>query len=355
MLRTCLKILALVLGVVLVLAIAYVAYYFISYSRIEDHQSLTIDAAASQEPVQVGKEYTITTYNLGFGAYSDDYSFFMDGGTESWAFSESAVRENISGALQEIQTIAPDFAFFQEVDIDGTRSYHVDEDAMVREAFGSMDHVRAINYDSPFLIYPFTQPHGKNRSCIVTLSSHPIAEAERRSLPIDSGLSRVVDLDRCFSVSAVPVENGKTLYLYNVHLSAYSGEPETVPAQLALLAEDIRQRYEGGNYILVGGDFNQDLLTGGSQNYFQTEGEYSWTQPLDVTALPEFCTLVQPTGEVLPTCRLADAPYVPGKSFVITVDGFIVSDNLKVTSLETVDAGFLWSDHNPVQMRFVLE
>ena len=45
----------------------------------------------SQGPVS-GELYRVASYNIGFGAYSNDYSFFMDGGKESRARSPEAVR-----------------------------------------------------------------------------------------------------------------------------------------------------------------------------------------------------------------------------------------------------------------------
>ena len=37
------------------------------------------------------------------------------------------------------------------------------------------------------------------------------------------------------------------------------------------------------------------------------------------------------------------------------IDGFILSKNISVESLETVDLGFVHSDHNPVVLNAVLE
>ena len=38
----------------------------------------------------------------------------------------------------------------------------------------------------------------------------------------------------------------------------------------------------------------------------------------------------------------------------MTLDGFIVSDNVKVTSYEVLNTGYRYSDHEPVVMKFVL-
>ena len=76
-----LKVLLIVLIVIAVAFAGYFAYLMIQYSRIEDKLPLEVAQNASSG-VNVGEEYSIATWNLGFGAYSDDYSFFMDGGTE---------------------------------------------------------------------------------------------------------------------------------------------------------------------------------------------------------------------------------------------------------------------------------
>ena len=52
--------------------------------------------------------------------------------------------------------------------------------------------------------------------------------------------------------------------------------------------------------------------------------------------------------------RNADGPYHQGQ-YVLTVDGFLVSDNVTVTDSGVVNLAFAYSDHNPVEMRFVLE
>ena len=73
-----LKILLILLAVVLAAAIIYVAYVMLSYNRIPDGQELTPrnpqEAAAA---AQTDHEYAITTQNIGFGAYTADYTFFM--------------------------------------------------------------------------------------------------------------------------------------------------------------------------------------------------------------------------------------------------------------------------------------
>ena len=40
---------------------------------------------------------------------------------------------------------------------------------------------------------------------------------------------------------------------------------------------------------------------------------------------------------------------------MLTIDGFLVSENVEVLRSSVIDTGFAWSDHNPVEMTFLLQ
>ncbi len=342
------------LAALLLTVIGYVLYVFIDYYRLEDNITLSIqDNTALAAPL--GKQLTLVTYNIGFGAYSDDYSFFMDGGKYSRAFSREAVIENTEGALSSALAAKPDLLLFQEVDIDGTRSYHYDQTAHLAGGIAGFDSTFAQNYDSPYLFYPFNSPIGANRSGLMTFSRYDITASTRRSLPIEDSLYKLLDLDRAYTVSVIPTEGGKSLYLYNVHLSAYTSDGTIADEQLKMLVADMREKYEAGHYTIAAGDFNKDLL-GNSGEYFKRGGEddYTWAKPLDISLLPDFLSCH--SGKNLPTCRNADSAYRgDGTDFVLSVDGVLVSANVTVSSCETLDIDFAFSDHNPVKLLFILE
>lgn len=342
----------------------YVAYVFLAYHRVGD-QSLSVmhcsrDAVPMEDAVETGAVYRVSSANAGFGAYSADYSFFMDGGRESRARSRQAVDKNMRGIVAFVEDLSPDFALFQEVDTDGTRSWHIDETAYLSDAMMGceFDEVFAQNYDSPYLFYPLIQPHGANQSGIVTLSRHPIASAARRELPVESGFMKLLDLDRCYSVSRIPTASGKELVLYNLHLSAYTSDGAIATEQLELLCADMLAEYEAGNYCVAGGDFNKDLLGNSPEIFGVAAGENdTWAQPIPEGTIPAGLTLVAPFDETAPTasCRTASEPYSIETTFRLTVDGFLVSDNVEVVDSAVLDAGFLYSDHNPVWMDFTLK
>ena len=349
--RRILKALLCILLASVVIAAAYVAYVFITFHRVPDNQTLTVQGDRTEQ-AQAGTSYRLITFNTGFGAYEPDYSFFMDGGTQSWAWSKDRLLKNMAAIQAFLQAQDADFYLLQEVDVNATRTYHVNECALVEAALPDYDSTFAQNWDSPFLFYPFTQPHGKTVSGIMTFSAFDIASALRRSLPIEDSVMKLVDLDRCYSVSRVPVENGKELVLYNVHVSAYTSDGTIATEQLKMLLADMTAEVEKGNYTICGGDFNKDLL-GDSSQYFGISGQdYIWAQPIPeemFAGLP--LTLV--AGSNVPSCRVAEAPY-NADQFVLTIDGFVVSDNVTVEDIAVIDTGFAYSDHNPAQLVFTL-
>lgn len=128
----------------------------------------------------------------------------MDGGTGSVAESPEVVREDILGSAEAIRALSPDFVLFQEVDTDGTRSHHIDEYELLRTQFPSDWSVFCQNYDSAFLAWPLYAPHGANRAGLATFSRLPVGDPVRKSLPISESFSKLLDLDRCYSIVRVP-------------------------------------------------------------------------------------------------------------------------------------------------------
>ena len=78
--RVALTILGVVGSILIVATLAvagYVGYLFISYNRIGDVE-LEVTQNSTIAQIQIGTEYSAVSYNIGFGAYSQDYTFFLD-------------------------------------------------------------------------------------------------------------------------------------------------------------------------------------------------------------------------------------------------------------------------------------
>ena len=387
LIRKILKIIGSVLAVILLALAGYIIYLYASYHRIEDNLQLQVETTrgtanettnetnnetTEANTLTTGKKYSALTYNIGFGAYTPDFSFFMDGGKSSWAKSKESVLETIQGAGELAASKDPDFAMIEEVDLNSTRSYHVNEYNILKDCFPDYYYVFAQNYDSAFLFYPFTQPHGSSKSGIGLFSRYPVTSALRRSFPVSTSFTKFFDLDRCYSISRVSVDNGKELVIFALHMSAYGNSDAIREGQIAMLAADMQKEYEAGNYVLCGGDFNHDLKASADEENPETgkedqsnsnsDREYeSWAYPFPREELPEhfsFCLdqlSKEERSNLWNSARHADMEYIPGETYTVTLDGFIISDNIECLSYENINTGYSYSDHDPVYVEFKLK
>ncbi len=372
--RKTLKIAGVTLLSLFCVIVLFVAGYLIKLSvefyRIEDETSLTAEIENNQTAnMEVGKEYTIVTMNIGFGAYTKDFSFFMDSGVmldgtevsgkNSTASSKEVVLTNTNGAISIVSSFTPDFAFFQEVDIESTRSYKVNQLAMIQESFSDYASSFALNFHSSYLIYPFHDPHGAVKGGIATFSKYQITESVRYKLPIDESFPvKFFDLDRCFVITRIPVSGDQELVLINVHLSAYDKGGVYRQLQLEKLNVILEEEKKEGNYVIVGGDFNHDIAD--SLNTFKTEQFVpEWVYVFDKEKLATGYNFA--TSKEAPTCRSTDIPYQKDVNYTVVIDGFIISDNIEEISVENVitlngeDISFVYSDHNAVVLKFKLK
>ena len=370
------------LGTIVLAIGGYVGYILLSYNRIGT-VDLEVQNKSSYEEVKVGTKMRAISYNIGFGAYSQDYTFFLDTGYDddgnptcgyySKAKSKEAVEFNTNGALETIIESVAEFAMIQEVDTDSTRSYHINQDERIQEKFSRFDHVFAKNFHTAFLPYPLYDMHGTVNAGLTTLSRYKIQSAKRYEYTIADSLSRLFDLDRCFSASVVNVEGGKKLYVVNSHMSAYDEGGTIRATQIKEMNAFLKERKAAGDYVLVGGDWNHDLLTYNPEySYNETDNRAfgmtkktpDWVSYMfdkdGNSPFEEGYTIVASDNE--PTCRNNDMEWEPGKTYVCCVDGFIISDNIKVISHKNILTrhgnkgvdGFAYSDHQPAYIEFEL-
>ncbi|HEL2057480.1 TPA: endonuclease/exonuclease/phosphatase family protein [Streptococcus suis] len=340
--KWCLSILALILLTVG----TYVAYLFLDYHRLEDSLALEVTNQTSQDEFAVGQTYSMMTFNIGYGSYPSDYSFFMDGGDEVRARSHQAVKEALAIDKDLITSADPDIVLFQEVDLDGDRSQHVNQVAYFTQELADYSWSFAQNYDSSYLFYPVTDPIGQATSGLLTLSKIDFQEATRYQLPIDTDINKFFDLDRAYSVNRFATNSGADLVVINVHLSAYTKNASIQKAQLEKISQTMESEYTKGNYVIVGGDFNHALDD-------NARNDLTWMKAFPVDQLPAGFTLVAPSNA--PTVRNIDQPYNPNSTLTGTIDGFILSDNIIVDTIETLSNDFASSDHHPVLMTIQLQ
>lgn len=340
----------------LALAVAILVAGLLGYLTMTEYQPGYAEKAEQGNRLisaaYTGGELRIVTFNTGYGGLGEDSDFFMDGGEGVTPESEALIRTNMIGIEQILRDCDADVLFLQEVDTDSKRSYEMNQWLQYEYDLGDYESRFALNYSCDFVPYPIGDFIGKVHSGIATYSRYDITSATRYSLPCPfQWPTRVANLKRCLLVTRIPIEGREQeLVLINFHLEAYD-DGEGKEAQTQQLLELIEAEYAKGNYVIAGGDFNQTFP---DSNAYLILNEKYWAPGL-LEQLPDGWQYAY--DDTVPTCRLLNEPYDPRSDATqyYVIDGFIVSPNVTITRVETLNEGFVYSDHNPVVLDIELQ
>lgn len=339
------------LGVVLLMGAALLVYLTIAEYRPEPRESVSVEQGTDK--LFEGNRLTVLSWNVGYCGLGAESDFFMDGGSKVRPASQNVIETNLTGIAALLADANADFLLLQEVDTDSKRSYGVEEAAALREQL-ACPAAYALNYSCPYVPYPLP-PLGRVHSGLLTLSRCAIREAERISLPCPfSWPSSVANLKRCLLVTRIPLAGTeRELVLVNLHLEAYDDGSGRL-AQSHQLREYLAQEYAAGNYVVAGGDWNQVFPD--SEALWPNTHRSLWIPGgLDSSELASGWRYVW--DSTVPTCRLLNQPYDPSdveNTQYYVIDGYLISPNLNVERVETLDEGFAFSDHNPVLLTLTM-
>ncbi|MCK5135713.1 MAG: hypothetical protein KAR19_07995 [Bacteroidales bacterium] len=343
------KVIRPLLYLILILVGAFLV--FLVYASVDDYQPAHKELQHNNNQaasVSDTSGFNLLIWNIGYAGLDASMDFFYDGGDQMRP-SEEVVINNMKGI---VKTLTPyldyDFILLQEVDRNSKRSYHYNQYEIIEGHFHHFSSFFGMNYNVSFVPIPLKDPMGKVESGLMTLSRQAPSEVNRHSFPGNySWPMKLFMLDRCFLINRYPVQNGNELVIVNTHKSAYDdGSLRTL--QMSFLKEFLLSEYEKGNYIIVGGDWNQtpygfDPVLPSHQfdtlNLTYIDKDYpaaDWTWAYDTT---------------LPTNRRLPVPYNRSTSLTTVIDYYLLSPNIKLEGVKTIDVNFEFSDHQPVQLK----
>ncbi len=294
-------------------------------------------AIEARTAVEVDSIISLISWNIGYSGLGEESDFFYDGG-ETVRMSEEIVRKNLNGALNTIKYYDDvDILLLQEVDTFSKRSYYFNEYAELHEMIPEHNSSFTLNYNVKFVPIPLTEPMGKVMGGLATFNRFTVTGAKRHQFPSSYAWpSSIYFLDRCFMVQRMPY-NGKELVVINTHNSAYD-DGSLKAAEMDFMKDFLKSEEEKGNYIIVGGDWNQHAPGTGDR---QVPLEYleGWNWVFDTS---------------YPTNRSLKFEYIPMKSDVHVIDFFLCSPNVSVEDVVVINLDFKYSDHQPVYLRVKL-
>jgi endonuclease/exonuclease/phosphatase family metal-dependent hydrolase len=193
---------------------------------------------------------------------------------------------------------------------------------------------------------------GKVVSGILTFSRFQPESATR----IDFGTSfswpkRLVFLKRCFLVMRFRLQNGSEFVLINTHNSVFDEEGELRKKELKKLNDFMSMEYRKGNFVVAGGDWNQNPRGFKGKKIESGDKVKEITLPFSSEIFDGWQFVFDP---LLPTNRDVDMNYLKGITKTTIIDYFVVSPNVTVESINTISTGFEYADHQPVIMKIKL-
>lgn len=300
----------------------------------------------------IDSSLNIMIWNIGYAGLGKESDFFYDGGT-TVRMDEPTVMKNLQGALRTITAQdSIDVFLLQEVDTCSSRSYGVDQYEMFGKNLPDYNSSFALNYTVGFVPIPLTDPMGKVQAGLATYSKMQPSECVRYQYPSKYAWpNRIYFLDRCCMLSRFQTANGNDLVLINTHNSAYD-DGTLKKAEMGYLKELVLAEYEKGNYVIVGGDWNQGPPEMDMAGFFPAgvdKREVGSTVPSDF--LPNWNWVYDST---VPTNRSLQKPFNPDSTRQQLIDYFLISPNLSSVSCKTIDQKFDFSDHQAMVMKVTL-
>jgi endonuclease/exonuclease/phosphatase family metal-dependent hydrolase len=342
-------------AIIIVLIIALIGFVgLITFAVITDYnpgEKEVIFTKENAERLSDTTELSLLTWNIGYCGLDKDMDFFYDGGKKVFTPKIRCINNMITVNKFLKQNDSSDFIFIQEIDKGSKRSYYLNEYDSLNHTLNNFSSYFGINYDVFFVPVPPTSPMGKVLSGIAIYSKYQPSSSVRYSFPGKYGFPKqLFMLDRCFLVNRYPITTGKELLVINTHNEAYdAGHIRKV--QMDYLREIILKEYEKGNYIIIGGDWNQippDFNPSFADNKVKT-GQ------MKVAAghLPDQWKWVY--DSTAPTNRSIVTAYDPDTTVTTVIDFFLLSPNIEDIYVKCINLNFQNSDHNPVKIKVKLK
>lgn len=358
--KNILKFIGAIVGLFLLYIVIVILHGTVTDYQPEEKIITEITGKSSQTTVE-DSVISLVTWNIGFGGLGEETIFFYDaGGTLTANVPVTTPKDlfdkNEKGIEDFVKNTKADFFLLQEVDTKAKRSYYYNQHEAIQQIRSDYSAAFATNYNVkrvPLPIMEFWNTMGKVEAGLATYSKYQPTAATRYQFPGNyDWLTRIFQLDRCFLVKRFDVKGGKELLVINTHNSAYDKGGKLKAQQMEYLKQFVTAEYEKGNYVIVGGDWNQCPPNFIFDKFAPGEGAGYETMSISPDYLPaDWLWVYDPT---MATNRKLTEVYKKDKTFTTLIDFFLVSPNLKIEKVKGLNQDFKYSDHQPVYVELRL-
>ena len=343
------KILLLPTAIIIVILGWIIVYGTLSDYQPKNKEAIHIHGQGYKDKI-CKNNITLLSWNIGYCGLGKEMDFFYEGGKKVRPSSElyQTYLNGVYNFFSQYDTV--DFILLQEVDKQARRSFFTNQREILSQQLLNHESVYAKNFDVKFIPVPLYKPTGEVTSGMMTFSVYQFLEADRYALP--SGYfwpKSIFHLDRCLIYSKFSLKNGNNLILINIHNSAFEDADEMRESEIIIIKALVLDEYLKGNYVIAGGDWNQNPPGFDPDIISKNEIVYRINQPIDSALLPNGWKWAY--DPYRPTNRDVSKPYVQGKTNTTILDYFVTSPNIEIVTANTIQTGFEFSDHQPVYLK----
>jgi endonuclease/exonuclease/phosphatase family metal-dependent hydrolase len=346
--------------IVILLPLLYVGG-FILFGVLTKHRPAAVEQVAVVSPSTSSTNtalisdstFTLMTWNIGYGGLGAETDFFYDDG-QMVITPHDWVQRYVAGITETIkQNSDADFILIQEADRKGKRSWGIDEVAAISARLPAHHYAFTPNYDVKYLPFPWTTPLGRIYGGLLSLTRYSPTASTRIALPgITDFPRKIFYLERCLLMQRFALASGKELIMMNTHFEAYDNGG-VKRAEMALAKQYMDAEFAKGNYVVIGGDWN---IAPPNFDTHQWEKEKLTDSLYMMNNDPNFMPGWKYVYDAhTPTNRKNNHAFDPKTTFTTVIDYYMVSPNIDVQEIKGIDAGFQYSDHNPVRMKIKLK
>jgi endonuclease/exonuclease/phosphatase family metal-dependent hydrolase len=308
-------------------------------------------------------DISILNWNIGYSGLGDRATFFYDDGGFFTSHGkmvrspETDVKHYWEGIKKTLQDNPVDFYLLQEVDTAARRSYYINQMAELERIFPAHNSSFGINFSVGYVPLPLMKPWdaiGYVQAGLLSLCKYAPYENTRYQYPgTFAWPTRIFNLDRCMSVHKIQTRSGKDLILINSHNSAYDADGGLRRQEMAYLKKFVEAEYAKGNYVIVGADWNQCPPNYHFETHSPIKGDstqYPGNVPADF--LPAGWTWAVDT--TVATHRDLANIFDPAKTSISVIDYYLLSPNVQLQKVKTIDQKYAYSDHQPILLQVKL-
>lgn len=330
------------IAAVAVLLVLFVAAGVVVLSnRLKSPRYGGIPISGPDQAVAAGTALQIVTWNIGYGSLGAGADFVTDGGRNVRALGRRSITDAVGAIGETLGRLDTDLVLLQEIAAASFMTRGVDVKAGVLRALSRYRVAYWEDFSTTMVPPPFNLSNG-----LMSLAGVAGAECSVRPLPQEPGF-RLGILKKQYGalVTRIPVEDGREWVIINIHLAAFDDGGKVRLRQVSALLELAQAAYRSGAHVVIGGDWNLRLVDTAFPHGTE-ERHLWWIHDFPHETVPEGWAFgLDPS---VPSVRTLHRPYEAGVNYVTVIDGFLVSPNVVVERVETIDLGFLHTDHHPV-------